>query len=80
MGKEAKIKLYPDDLRKKSKKELLEMKKELKLALTRTGMWAIKRDKNISPKETKKNIARINTILKEKQKENGNPKNRDKQT
>ena len=70
MGKEAKIKLYPDDLRRKSKKELLEMRKELETALLHTKMWSNKRGKELSPRETKRNIARINTILKERQKEN----------
>lgn len=66
MGRENTIKLHPEDLRRKSKKELLEMKKELETALLHTKMWSNKRDKNISPRETKRNIARINTILKEK--------------
>ena len=68
MDRKGKIKLYPDDLRRKSKKELLEMKTNLKLHLQRAYLPKNKNppEKDFNIKEEKKNIARINTILKEK--------------
>lgn len=70
MTRKGKIKLYSDDLRRKSKKELLEIKVELELHLHKAYLPKNKTppEKDFNIKEEKKNIARINTILKEKEK------------
>ncbi len=63
----SKIKIQPTELRKKTIKELEEMKKELTGFLCNKKLFAGKRDKGLSPREVRKNIARINTIINEKQ-------------
>lgn len=65
---EEKIKIKPSELRKKSREELLEIKKQLEFHLSQAWL-----KKNLGRgivgfniKEEKKNIARINTILRTK--------------
>lgn len=59
------IKIKYPEIKKRSKEGLLQMKKTLKIALMNAGMQSRKRDKGISPREVKKNIARINQRLNE---------------
>ncbi len=63
--KRDKIKLNPEELRRKSVKVLEEMKKTLEIHIMRARRKRYK-DKGINIKEEKRNIARINTIIKEK--------------
>ncbi|MAG47912.1 hypothetical protein CL617_04865 [archaeon] len=59
------LKLKYSEIKDYSKEELLKMKKQAKIGLMNGEMFSTKREKGISPKETRKNIARINQRLKE---------------
>ena len=59
------IKIKPSELRRKTIKQLKEMKKELERALGHNKLWAKKRDKELSTREVRRNISRINTIIRE---------------
>ncbi len=61
------IKIQSSELRKKTIEELEEMKKEFTGFLCNKKLFVGKRDKGLSPREIRKNIARINTIINEKQ-------------
>ncbi len=63
--KRDKIKLNPRELRRKSVKVLKEMKKTLEMHIMRARRKK-NHDKGVNIKEEKRNIARINTIIKEK--------------
>lgn len=63
--KRLKIKLDPVELRTKSVKVLEEMKKTLERHITKARVKKLL-DKGVNIKEERKNIARINTIIKEK--------------
>lgn len=58
------IKIKSKDLKQKTNEELIEMKKKLKMALI--GYMKKLGNKFYNTNEIKKNIARINTILKER--------------
>jgi len=60
------IKIKSKELREKSKQELLKMKKDLKNHLVMAKSPQKQKTKGFNIKEEKKNIARINTILREK--------------
>lgn len=62
----AKIKIKYSELSKKSKEELLKMKKDLQLHNLNFNNNFPKRPKGYNPHEVRKNIARINQLLKEK--------------
>ena len=66
-----KIKIKSSELRKKSREELLKLKKQLEIHLLKAQApkYREKGEKGFNIKEEKKNIARINTILNEKRKE-----------
>ncbi len=59
------MKIKYSEIKFKTKEQLIEMRNQLKLALTNRKMYLSRRDKGISPKEAKKNIARINQRLNE---------------
>ena len=65
--KELKIKIQASTLRKKSRKELLKMRKQMEYHLLETYMPKNKDEKGFNVNEEKRNIARINTILKTKE-------------
>lgn len=66
------IKIDIKELRGEAGEKLLLIKKKLILALLNKNLYSVSRGKNLSSREIKKNIARINTILSERRlKENG---------
>jgi len=64
---ESKIKIQSKDLSKKSLEELFEMRKKMEYHLVQAQHPRNIGSKNFNIKEEKKNIARVNTIIKEKE-------------
>ncbi len=64
-----KIKIEYSKLEDKSEKELLKMKKRFLIHLMNKKGEGTRRAKGFAPREVKKNIAKINQILKWKQKQ-----------
>ena len=60
------IKIKARDLRDKTSKELKKMKEKLEVHNMNRENQAIKRTPNFNPIQVRKNIARINTILKQR--------------
>ncbi len=63
MTEKTKIKIKPSELKKKSDKELLKIKKQLEFHLVQAQLSKNNKGKGFNIKEEKKNIARINTVL-----------------
>ena len=64
------MKTKAKDLRNKSTKELIEMKRQFEFHLMKAYSPKGKDSKGYNIKQEKRNIARINTILKERKNEN----------
>lgn len=60
------MKIKPQELRKKTSKELEDMKKQLKVSLSESYGMMKKEDVKLEMGNIKKNIARINTIQTER--------------
>ena len=67
MESKSKIKLQYKELSKKSLEELFEMRKKMEYHLVQAQSPKNIGNKNFSIKEERKNIARVNTIIKEKE-------------
>jgi len=64
---ESKIKLHYKDLNKKSLEELFEMRKKMEYHLVQAQHPGNIGNKGFNIKEERKNIARVNTIIREKE-------------
>lgn len=61
----SKVKIPYRDLKNKSKEQLLKMKKEIEIYLCNHKLYVRAREKGLSPKEARKNLARIKQRLNE---------------